>query len=77
MYCSSIEWIFYFKEMRFSSMRIVPVLFGTEKEHTPLPRENKLQMLLHNTEESENSVGIWTSSLSQGEFNNLNIAEVN
>jgi hypothetical protein len=30
-------------------------LLGSRREHTPLSRENKLQMLLHNREENENS----------------------
>jgi hypothetical protein len=47
--------IFYFKEVRFSSLRIFPVPFGTGREHTSAEREQVTNVITQQGRE-ENSV---------------------
>jgi hypothetical protein len=69
--------IIYFKEVRFTSLRKLPVAFGTGKEtHTSTESEQVPNVITQQGRKRKFRI-IWDSCPTQGEFNNLDIAEAN
>jgi hypothetical protein len=75
----SLNGSFISREVKFSPLRILllPVSFGTGKEtHTSSEREEVTNVITQQERERK-FLGIWASCQTQGEFNNLDIDEVN